>query len=54
MNSAGESALGPPGASMSPEVVVTSGGREDLGGIAGRDLGGLPIRDIVRVRTRAA
>jgi hypothetical protein len=30
------------------------GGCEDLGGLTGRDLGGLPVRDIVRVRTRAA
>jgi hypothetical protein len=54
MNSAGESALGPHGGEFSPEVVVTPGGREDLGRIASRDLGGLPILDIVRVPTRAA
>lgn len=37
-----------------PDRCVTPGGREDLGGIASGDLGGLPIRDIVRVRARTA
>ena len=36
------------------QTVVTPGGCEDLGGIAARELGGLPVRDIVRVHTRAA
>ncbi len=46
--------LGRPRGGISPEVLVTPGDHADLRSLTTQDLGGLPLRDIVRARGRAA